>query len=99
MISLDISDTVRLFDSMVLPIVCYRSEVWGFHKVVDIERVLTKCYCFFSIYFIITVRTTTVLHTVYCWMKAPINHTDYWYLYITTVVWNITYFEAVFCLI
>ena len=38
MISLDISDKVRLFDSMVLPILCYGSEVWGF----DIERVHTK---------------------------------------------------------
>ena len=42
MISLDISDKVRLFDSMVLPILCYGSEVWGFHKAVDIERVHTN---------------------------------------------------------
>jgi len=38
MISLDISDKVRLFDSTVLPILCYGSEVWGFDK----ERVHTK---------------------------------------------------------
>jgi len=42
MISVDISDKVRLFDSMVLPILCYGSEVWGFHKAVDIERVHTN---------------------------------------------------------
>mgnify|MGYP007091322396 CR=1 FL=1 len=42
MISLDISDKVRLFDSMVLPILCYGPEVWEFHKAVDIERVHTK---------------------------------------------------------
>ena len=41
MISLDISDKVRIFDSMVLPILCYGSEVWGFHNAVDIERVHT----------------------------------------------------------
>ena len=42
MISLDISDKVRLFDSMILPILCYGSELWGFHKAVDIERVHTN---------------------------------------------------------
>ena len=42
MISLDISDKVRLFDSKVIPIVCYRSEVLGFHKAVDIQRGHTK---------------------------------------------------------
>ena len=42
MISLDISDKVRLFDSKVIPIVCYRSEVLGFHKAVDIKRGHTK---------------------------------------------------------
>ena len=42
MISLDISDKVRLFDSKVIPIVCYRSEVLGFHKTVDIQRGHTK---------------------------------------------------------
>jgi len=42
MISLDISDKVRLFDSMVLPKSCYGSEVWRFHKAVDIERIHTK---------------------------------------------------------
>ena len=40
-ISLDISDKVRLFDSMVLPILCYGSLVWEFQKAVDIERVHT----------------------------------------------------------
>ena len=44
MVSLDISDKVRLFDSMVLPILCYGSEVWGFHKAVDIERVHTNFF-------------------------------------------------------
>ena len=27
---------------MILPILCYGSELWGFHKAVDIERVHTK---------------------------------------------------------
>ena len=42
MISLDISDKVRIFDSMVLPILCYGSEVLGFHKAVEIECLHTK---------------------------------------------------------
>ena len=42
MISLDISDKIGLFDSIVLPILCYGCEVWGFHKAVDIECVHTK---------------------------------------------------------
>ena len=27
---------------MILPILCYGSELWGFHKAVDIECVHTK---------------------------------------------------------
>jgi len=38
MISLDISDKVRLFDSMVLPILCYGLEVLEIHNTVDKER-------------------------------------------------------------
>ena len=28
-----------LFDKMIMPILCYGSEVWGFHKGEDIERI------------------------------------------------------------
>lgn len=41
-VELEISDKIKLFDSMVLPILCYGSEIWGFHKSLDIERVHLK---------------------------------------------------------
>ena len=59
MISLDISDKVRLFDSMVLPILCYGPEVWEFHKAVDIERVHTKS--------LLSVRQHTSNVCMYVW--------------------------------
>ena len=58
MISLDISDKVRLFDSMVLPILCYGSEVWGF----DIERVHTK-----FLKQLLFVRQQTINVCMYVW--------------------------------
>lgn len=39
---MNISDKVKLFDSMINPILNYGSEVWGFHKGPDIERVHIK---------------------------------------------------------
>lgn len=41
-VNLDIEDKLKLFNSMVLPILCYGSEIWGFHKSPDIERVYLK---------------------------------------------------------
>ena len=33
---------MELFDKMITPILCYASEVWGFHDALDIERVQLK---------------------------------------------------------
>ena len=39
MISLDVTEKIKLFDTMVSPILSYGSEVWGFHTAPDIENV------------------------------------------------------------
>ena len=39
---LDIRDKLKLFDAIISPILNYGSEVWGFHKSPDIERVHLK---------------------------------------------------------
>ena len=41
-VSLNISDKIKLFDSMITPIMNYGSQVWGFHKGPDLERVHVK---------------------------------------------------------
>ena len=41
-VSLKTEDKIKLFDSMVVPILCYGCEIWGFHKAPDIERVHLK---------------------------------------------------------
>jgi hypothetical protein len=41
-ISLDVSDKLKLFDAMICPILNYGSEVWGFHKSQDVERIQLK---------------------------------------------------------
>jgi len=41
-VSLNITEKLKLFDSMIAPILHYGSEVWGFHKAPDIERVHLK---------------------------------------------------------
>ena len=41
-ISLGITEKLKLFDSMVMPILNYGTEVWGIHKGPDIERVYLK---------------------------------------------------------
>ena len=41
-IALSISEKIKLFDSMILPILNYASEIWGFHPAPDIERVHLK---------------------------------------------------------
>ena len=40
--SMSIKEKLKLFDAMILPILCYGSEVWGFHKAPDIERIQLK---------------------------------------------------------
>ena len=41
-ISLDISDKIKLFDSMISSILNYGCEIWGFHKAPDVERIHLK---------------------------------------------------------
>jgi hypothetical protein len=41
-VSLSIPEKLKLFDAMISPILFYGSEVWGFHKAPDIERVHLK---------------------------------------------------------
>ena len=41
-VNFDIRDTIKLFDSMVNPILSYGSEVYGFHKSPDVEKVHLK---------------------------------------------------------
>ena len=41
-VSLDKREKLKLFDSMVLPILCYGCEVWGFPAAPDIERAHLK---------------------------------------------------------
>ena len=38
-IDLTISEKIKLFNSMILPIPNYASEIWGFHPAPDIVRV------------------------------------------------------------
>ena len=42
MVSLNASEKLKMFDSMISPILNYGSEIWGFHKSVDIERLHLK---------------------------------------------------------
>ena len=41
-IDLNVSDKIKLFDAMIMPILNYGSQVWGFHKGPDVERVHIK---------------------------------------------------------
>ena len=41
-VSLNVSEKIKLFDAMILPILTYGSEIWGFHPAPDIERVHLK---------------------------------------------------------
>ena len=41
-VSLNVSEKIKLFDPMILPILTYGSEIWGFHPAPDIERVHLK---------------------------------------------------------
>lgn len=42
LLPLHIPEKLKLFESMVMPILLYGSEVWGFHKAPDTERVYLK---------------------------------------------------------
>ena len=42
MVSLNVSEKLKMFDAMISPILNYGSEIWGFHKSVDIERLHLK---------------------------------------------------------
>ena len=37
-VSLNVSEKIKLFDAMILPILTYGSEIWGFHPAPDIDR-------------------------------------------------------------
>jgi hypothetical protein len=41
-VSLDVTEKLKLFDCMILPILSYGSEIWGFHKAPDIEKIHLK---------------------------------------------------------
>ena len=41
-VEFDITDKIKLFDSMICPILNYGSEIWGFHKSPDVEKVHIK---------------------------------------------------------
>ena len=40
--NLSVAILLELFDKLILPILCYSCEVWGFNKAKDIERVHLK---------------------------------------------------------
>ena len=42
LVSLNVSEKIKLFDITVLPILCYGCMVWGFHAALDVERVHLK---------------------------------------------------------
>ena len=41
-VHLDLSEKLKLFDSMVMPLLMYGAEAWGFHRALDAERVYLK---------------------------------------------------------
>lgn len=41
-VAMNIPEKLKIFDSMVLPILCYGSEILGFHTASDVERVHLK---------------------------------------------------------
>lgn len=51
---------IKIFDSMVLPILCYGCEVWGFHSALDVERIHLK-----FLKQILGVRSQTCSNAVY----------------------------------
>ena len=59
-VPLEISEKVKLFDTMVAPILNYGCEIWGFHNAPDIERVHIK-----FLKQILGVRSQTTNNAVY----------------------------------
>ena len=41
-VALETTDKIKLFDSLVAPILNYSSEVWGFHDANDVENIHLK---------------------------------------------------------
>jgi len=41
-VALETTDKIKLFDSLVAPILKYSSEVWGFHNANDVENIHLK---------------------------------------------------------
>ena len=58
--NLSVAILLELYDKLILPILCYSREVWGFNKAKDIERVHLK-YC----KYILKMETSTLNGIVY----------------------------------
>ena len=58
--NLSVAILLELFDKLILPILCYSCEVWGFNKAKDIERVHLK-FC----KYILKMKTSTLNEIVY----------------------------------
>jgi hypothetical protein len=41
-VNIDVALILELFDKLIEPILCYGSEVWGFHPALDVERIHTR---------------------------------------------------------
>ena len=68
-VSLNVTEKLKLFDTMILPVLTYGSEVWGFHAAPDIERVHLK-----FIKRILGVRPQTTNAAVYGELgRVPLN--------------------------
>ena len=68
-VHLDISEKLKLFDSMVLPILMYGVEAWGFHSAPDAERVYLK-----FLKQVLSVRPQTTNAAVYGELgRVPLN--------------------------
>ena len=58
--NLSVAILLKLFDKLIVPILCYSCEVWGFNKAKDIERVHLK-FC----KYILKMKTSTLNENVY----------------------------------
>lgn len=68
-VSLGITEKLKLFDAMILPILNYGSEIWGFHSAPNVERVYLK-----FLKQILGVRTQTCTAAVYGELgKVPLS--------------------------
>ncbi|MCG8046840.1 MAG: reverse transcriptase family protein, partial [Candidatus Thiodiazotropha endolucinida] len=41
-VNLDLTEKIKLFDSMIMPVLMYGGETWGFHTAPDVERIHLK---------------------------------------------------------